>query len=158
MKTEVEFWEKVDQSGGPMACWPWEGAEETYGQVYWKGRCRGTHVVAFSLANGRFPEPGMHVMHTCDHRPCCNPAHLSEGTPSENNEDMSQKGRSRAGEHLRARTHCPQGHEYTEENTRQTHAGRWCRQCDRDRRKAGTPWMERNNARRREQRRKRMAS
>lgn len=32
-----------------------------------------------------------------------------------------------------AKTHCPQGHEYNEENTRWYKGSRNCRVCDRDR-------------------------
>lgn len=73
--------------------------------------CSGNyaHRIAFVLWNGRFPDGGQ-VLHTCDNPPCCNPAHLTEGTQLENMHDMWAKGRAimspmcRAGaEHLGVR-------------------------------------------------------
>jgi hypothetical protein len=36
-------------------------------------------------------------MHACDNPSCCRPSHLSEGTPKENEADMTRKGRRRSG-------------------------------------------------------------
>lgn len=35
----------------------------------------------------------MRGLHACDNRPCCNPAHLFEGTQKDNIADMIAKGR-----------------------------------------------------------------
>lgn len=59
----------------------------------------GAHRVAYALANGFDPEapapPGEIVMHSCDVPRCCNPAHLSAGTHSENGYDRDRKLRRR---------------------------------------------------------------
>jgi hypothetical protein len=51
------------------------------------------HRVAWTLANGPIPA-GMHVLHTCDNPPCCNPGHLWLGTQADNMADMARKGRT----------------------------------------------------------------
>ena len=92
------FWARVDRSGGPDACWPWTGGRtrSDYG-CFSRGR-RGTHVrshrFALELALGRPIRPGMGSCHTCDNPPCCNPAHLFEGTQRDNLQDASAKGRT----------------------------------------------------------------
>lgn len=90
------FWEKVDRSGGPDACWPWLAycSPKGYGQFSNSnhGKHIGAHVFSFELANGFRPPM---VCHSCDNPPCCNPAHLFAGDTQINMEDMSKKGRSR---------------------------------------------------------------
>ena len=53
------------------------------------------HRVAFKLANGRLPR-GLGC-HTCDNPPCCNPAHIYDGTPLSNMRDKIEKWRHRHG-------------------------------------------------------------
>jgi len=48
--------------------------------------------VAWELLNGPVPG-GMHVCHSCDNPPCCNPAHLFLGTAVDNAADREAKGR-----------------------------------------------------------------
>lgn len=99
---ERRFWERVDQSGGADACWPWIGACSStgYGVVRLpsvggiKGSAQGTHRRAWELANGRAVADGLVICHHCDNRPCCNPAHLFEGTQADNIHDMHAKGRA----------------------------------------------------------------
>ena len=68
---------------------------------------------------------GMYVCHTCDVRNCINPEHLFLGTQSDNIRDMATKGRHRNTR----KTHCPQGHEYTDDNTYHWRGRRHCRTC-----------------------------
>lgn len=89
------FWAKVDQSGGPDACWPWTASLGTtgYGQVSRRGRMgKKCHRIAWELTNGPIPTGGA-ILHVCDNRPCCNPAHLRLGTIGDNNRDTAAKGR-----------------------------------------------------------------
>lgn len=103
----VRFWEKVDCSGGPAACWLWTGTRTNtgYGQfVVPHNRRFQAHRYAWHLANGPIPA-GMFICHHCDNPPCVNPAHLWPGTVADNNRDRSAKGRSAVGERSGARTH-----------------------------------------------------
>lgn len=51
---------------------------------------------------------------------------LAWGTSAENSQDMIGHGRTNA-----RITHCPQGHEYTEQNTHVYQGRRYCRSCNR---------------------------
>lgn len=93
-----DFWSRVDSSAGPDACWPWAMScrPDGYGQTFHEGAVRLAHRVAYMLVKGDIPERHL-VMHSCDNRPCCNPAHLSTGTHADNTADMMAKGRDRHG-------------------------------------------------------------
>lgn len=81
---------------------------------------RLTHRLAWIDHHGRLPEPGKFILHHCDNPPCMNVEHLYEGTIKENSRDMVLRGRGRSGwaaAKNKAKTRCPQGHEYTPENT-----------------------------------------
>jgi len=95
------FWSNV-AIGGPDDCWPWQGGVSStgYGTVKWDigdgrgSRTQGAHRVAYTLAHGPLRR-GEVVMHACDYRPCCNPAHLSAGTTRDNALDRADKHRGR---------------------------------------------------------------
>ena len=110
-------------------CWPWTGGLDAngYGLVYWEGRCRTAHAVAWELANGetlaRRGEPGhLEVDHVaargCIDRACCRPDHLEAVTKEENRRRRMQDA-------------CVHGHEFTPENTRWYQGHRYCRTCQR---------------------------
>jgi hypothetical protein len=61
----------------------------------------------------------------CRHRNCCNPAHLELVTASENTRRQDHKERRK--------THCPAGHEYSEDNTFVRSGRRVCKTCERAR-------------------------
>lgn len=92
------FWEKVDKTGGPDACWLWMAAinKDGYG-MFGVSRCvmKYAHRVAWALTHG---SPSDHVLHSCDNPPCVNPAHLHEGDEALNKAEMVARGRSLTGE------------------------------------------------------------
>lgn len=94
--TECRLVANTDRSGGPDACWPWTGSRFRlgYGSMMLDGKVQSAHRVAYKVANGCMDlSPKIEVRHTCDNRPCCNPAHLVEGTHAENMLDMVLRGR-----------------------------------------------------------------
>lgn len=126
--SDVEnFLSKIDRSGGPDACWPWQGGifKDGYGmatvtrkRVVRGGKIAGNSPVranrlAYFIANDVDPDEKC-VCHSCDdryaigditYRRCCNPAHLWLGTIRENSLDMVAKGRASSGERHFSRRH-----------------------------------------------------
>lgn len=94
---EEIFWAKVDRSGGPDACWEWQGARHRFGYGKFALAERNTTIsasrMAWILTNGEIPD-GLFVLHRCDNPPCCNPAHLFLGTARDNAADAVEKGRA----------------------------------------------------------------
>jgi hypothetical protein len=128
--TEDLFWGKVDKAlglGPNGECWEWRGALDPggYGRAAINNRTVSAHRTSYVITKGAIPK-GLVVRHTCDNPKCVNPLHLELGTIIQNAADMVARGRS-AGQ---KKTHCPQGHEYSEKNTHVTKKGyRCCRTC-----------------------------
>lgn len=83
-KQIARFWAKVNTNGplpaqqpelGP--CWLWTGGGngQGYGQVRILYQQMGAHQVAWEMTQGQIPD-GLYVLHKCENRGCCNPAHL----------------------------------------------------------------------------------
>jgi HNH endonuclease len=99
------LWAKVDRHG-PDECWEWQGHRDRggYGQITDGKKSRRVHQVAWETTRGPIPA-GLHVLHSCDNPPCCNPAHLYLGDNAQNVGDRVARRRSanlRGTEHGRA--------------------------------------------------------
>lgn len=122
----IRFWRhvEVDRDTG---CWLWIGSlDKGYGRFgeNWKKPPVGAHLFAWRTYVGPVPD-GLELDHLCRVRNCVNPAHLEPVTTRENllrGEGFSAKNAQK--------THCPQGHEYTPENTYRWRGQRKCRECE----------------------------
>lgn len=103
-----DVWSMLD-IGDWWDCWPYTGVLNSSGY--------GPHRRTFLAAGGYIPD-GLELDHLCGNKPCCNPLHLEPVTPAENRRRRTAKI-----------THCPQGHEYTPENTYVKNGSRNCRKC-----------------------------
>lgn len=128
---EERFWPHVDRRGD-AECWPWTGSMSSkgYGAICRASKFIGAHRLSWEIANGSRIPSGKVICHSCDNPKCVNPSHLLLGTQADNVRDMYAKGRGAN----QLKTHCPQGHEYTPENTYVDRRGiRHCRACPRER-------------------------
>jgi hypothetical protein len=142
----------VDPESG---CWLWRGSKNRpddsgYGHVRWKGDLRYVHQVVYELLVGPIPE-GLALNHVtargCVSKVCAFPGHLEVVTFQE-----ILRRTDYAAARAR-RTHCPNGHEYTEENTYidPGKGFRQCRQCRRERNRAALKAKRERDASAREQ-------
>jgi hypothetical protein len=115
---EERFWAKVEKT---ETCWLWRAALRGGGYGTWNNN--GAHRVAYELLVGPIPE-GLHLDHLCRVRNCVNPAHLEPVTVGEN----LRRGVGASAKNA-VKTHCPNGHAYSEENTYWYRGARQCLAC-----------------------------
>lgn len=123
------FWKKVDKAG-PNECWNWRGGKpgKGYGRITVNGRGMPAHRLSVLLSGRPIPK-GMFVDHCCRNTKCVNPRHLRVVTPRINSIENSIGPTAINA----SRTHCPKGHEYTEDNTRYCSRGhRTCKACQKE--------------------------
>jgi HNH endonuclease len=121
------YWSYVDKSG---ECWLWTGGRtpEGYGKFWLNGKTVLAHRAGYALAHGKLPDVKHHLDHLCRIRSCVRPEHIEPVTIREN----LMRGPTTFAAINAAKTHCRNGHEYTEANTyRPPDGSRMCRECSR---------------------------
>jgi hypothetical protein len=125
MKERLEYFlKKIDKQ--PNGCWLWTATlnEDGYGK-FWVGKSRGmvfAHRWGYEHWRGTIPE-GLELDHECRNRACVNPFHCEPVTHAENVQ------RGDAGLHWAAKTHCPEGHPYSDGNLAIWGGKRYCKTC-----------------------------
>jgi hypothetical protein len=102
-------------------CWIWTAGRFTDGYGSFRGddgNVTSAHRYAFTKLRDSIPD-GFELHHKCRRPDCVNPNHLEVLSPLEH-----------AATRLHAKTHCPQGHEYTEANSYYYKGNRACRACN----------------------------
>jgi hypothetical protein len=111
---------RTDRTGD---CWLWTGRlnRDGYAEMKISGKLRMAHRVAYEEIVGAIPE-GKPLDHLCRVRHCVNPAHLEPVTARENTHRSPLRNDFK--------THCPQGHPYSDDNTYTWRGHRRCRTCN----------------------------
>jgi len=153
-------------------CWLYEGSGAAGYGAFWDGEKRiMAHRFSYEAFVGPIPD-GLTIDHKCFVRCCVNPDHLEPVTLLENIRRYHAKvkddphfeiGRLPLAKANKTKvvqprqialrlpkTHCPQGHPYTPENSRYgKHGARYCRECSRQRSRENAKQLrERTQARR----------
>lgn len=96
----------------PSSCWIWTGHvnNKGYGLLKWRQQNFYVHRWFYRIFKGDI-EKGLELDHLCHTPLCVNFSHLEPVTHLEN------VRRGNGGKIWREKTHCPQGHPYTQANT-----------------------------------------
>ncbi|NCA91098.1 MAG: HNH endonuclease [Gammaproteobacteria bacterium] len=82
-------------------CWEWTGKRDLAGYgticVLPISKYAKAHRVAWVLTHGPIPKENFVIRHQCDNRCCVNPAHLVNGTQTDNCRDAFERQRSKGG-------------------------------------------------------------
>lgn len=144
--TPEERFVKLHEVGDPEDCWEWQGPISSPGYAVLNLGKRHVpegvrpwvyaHRYSWEFYMGPIPE-GLQVDHVCFNKRCVNPNHLDPVTPRENTrraKHLALATQAQNFAHLAFRTHCPNGHELTVENTwyRGDSKTKRCRTCKRE--------------------------
>ena len=125
-------WGENRYEGTRCLVWIAASTKNGYGR-FWSGN---GFVLAHRWLYERWVGPvpaGLEPDHLCRVPACVNPMHLEPVTHAENLARAPITG----GTINAAKTHCPRGHEYTDENTQINRGKRNCRECRRITRRRG---------------------
>lgn len=112
----------------PNGCWLWKGKRgknKGYGSFRLNGKIIRIHVYMYEKKFDKIqlPYPFNVLDHLiCNIPACCNPDHLNLTCVGKN-----------GSRHHTEKTHCPQGHAYTEDNIVYYRTWRRCKKCMNDR-------------------------
>lgn len=122
----IQRFEKHYMPEPNSGCWIWISSLDGAGYARFSMNLKNQKAATFIYEFYKGPVPdGLELDHLCRVRCCVNPDHLEAVTHYENVQ------RGAAGKHESSKTHCPQGHEYNEENTYRQKGRRRCRLCRR---------------------------
>jgi len=109
-------------------CWLWIGGLQNggYGAFYFNTGMFAAHRVGYEIYKDKIPD-GLTLDHKCRVRSCVNPDHLEVVTLKEN----ILRGTGMSARNIK-KTHCKNGHPFTDENTAMYQNARHCRKCYRD--------------------------
>ncbi len=123
MELTERFWSKVQKTD---TCWLWTAALNGDGYGRFGGGDRKVyqaHRWIYEQEVGPIP-PGLTIDHLCRVHACVRPSHLEAVSRTEN----VLRGEGPTAINAR-KTHCANGHAFTEENTLNNHGNRGCRAC-----------------------------
>lgn len=125
--TVTQWFEKYTIPVTESGCWIFLGscAGKGYGWFKRDGAAHLAHRFAYELVNGSVSSRTQ-ICHKCDVRSCVRPDHLYAGNNSTNQRDAVKRRRHPKS----AKTHCPQGHEYSAESSKVKNGARYCRTCN----------------------------
>ncbi len=99
-KNKLDFWDRVNVVDNDR-CWNWKLAPNSKGYgVFSVTKGKVCNYIASRYAYAiTYGDPGsdLMVLHSCDNRICCNPAHLRTGNVVDNARDMTSRNRSNKG-------------------------------------------------------------
>lgn len=110
VELDNRFWSKVEKTD---SCWNWKAntVRGNYGRFKYNKKEEMAHRLSYENSKGVIPQ-GLVLDHLCKNPKCVNPSHLEAVTQREN----VLRGNTLPAKNI-LKTHCPEGHEFTPENT-----------------------------------------